>query len=67
MRFAKAAKSAKPGTPEFRRALRDALEQTKDFAAATGVYNWTPTDHAGLDDRAVVMVRIQDGAWRLAP
>jgi branched-chain amino acid transport system substrate-binding protein len=64
---AKAAKSAKPGTPEFRRALRDALEQTKDFAAATGVYNWTPTDHAGLDDRAVVMVRIQDGAWRLAP
>lgn len=64
---AKAAKTAKPGTPEFRRALRDALEQTKDFAAATGVYNWTPIDHAGLDGRAVVMVRIQDGAWRLAP
>jgi branched-chain amino acid transport system substrate-binding protein len=51
------------------RSLFGALTWTAWFVldAATGVYNWTATDHAGLDDRAVVILRIQDGSWRLAP
>ena len=58
-----ALKSAKPGTREFRQALRDALEATKDFSGTQGVYNMSAQDHVGLDDRARVIVRIQDGGW----
>jgi branched-chain amino acid transport system substrate-binding protein len=57
---------AKPGTPEFRQALRDALESTKDLAGAQGVYTMTPTDHAGSDKRAVVLLRVENGTWKLA-
>jgi branched-chain amino acid transport system substrate-binding protein len=56
---------AKAGTPEFRQALRDALEQTKELAGAQGVYSMTASDHAGSDKRAVVLLRIQDGKWIL--
>lgn len=60
-----AAKAAKPGTKEFRVALRDALEKTKDLRANAGVFNMTPDDHSGLDSRARVMVEIRDGKWVL--
>jgi branched-chain amino acid transport system substrate-binding protein len=60
-----ALKKAKPGTAEFRAALRDALENVKDLAATHGVFNFSPSDHKGLDGRAVVMVRIENGAWKL--
>jgi branched-chain amino acid transport system substrate-binding protein len=62
-----ALKKAQPGTPEFRAALRDALEQTKDVAGAHGVFNMTATDHLGLDQRARVMVKIENGAWKYQP
>ncbi|MCS6809807.1 MAG: ABC transporter substrate-binding protein [Tepidimonas sp.] len=62
-----ALKKAKPGTPEFRAALRDALENAKNVAGAHGIFNMSPTDHAGLDQRARVMVRIDNGAWKYAP
>ena len=55
---------AQPGTPEFRAALRDALEGTKNVAGAHGVFNMSPTDHLGLDQRARVMVTIQNGKWK---
>lgn len=58
-----ALKSAQPGTREFRQALRDALEATKDFSGTQGVYNMSAQDHVGLDDRARVIVRIQGGQW----
>ena len=54
---------AKPGTVEFRQALRNALENVKDVAETQGVFNMTPGDHAGLDERARVMVQIKDGKW----
>jgi branched-chain amino acid transport system substrate-binding protein len=60
-----ALKKAKPGTPEFREALRTALENTHEFAGTHGVFNMSPTDHTGLDARARVMVRIDNGAWKL--
>ena len=62
-----ALKKAQPGTPEFRAALRDALEQVKEVAGAHGVFSMTPTDHLGLDNRARVMVTIQNGAWKYLP
>jgi branched-chain amino acid transport system substrate-binding protein len=60
-----ALKKAQPGTPEFRAALRDALEGLKNIAGAHGIFNMTPTDHLGLDQRARVMVQIVNGAWKV--
>ena len=60
-----ALKKAQPGTPAFRVALRDALENVKNVAGAHGVFNMTPGDHLGLDQRARVMVTIENGAWKL--
>lgn len=62
---AQALKTAKPGTPEFRQALRDALEASKNVVGTHGVYNMTPADHGGLDERARVLVRVDNGVWRL--
>jgi len=61
-----AVKSAKPGTKEFRAALRDALESMKNVVGTHGVYTLTPQDHNGLDSRGRVMVTIQGGGWKLA-
>ncbi len=61
-----ALKKAQPGSREFRLALRDALEATKNLPGAHGVFNMSPSDHLGFDQRARVMVNIQDGAWKLA-
>lgn len=60
-----ALKKAQPGTAEFRAALRDALENLKEVPAAHGIFSMSPTDHLGLDQRARVIVQIQDGAWKL--
>uniref|UniRef100_Q478A8 Amino acid/amide ABC transporter substrate-binding protein, HAAT family n=1 Tax=Dechloromonas aromatica (strain RCB) TaxID=159087 RepID=Q478A8_DECAR len=60
-----ALKKAKPGTVEFRRALRDALENTKNVAGAHGIFNLTPNDHQGFDQRARVMVTIENNTWKL--
>jgi len=59
-----ALKKAQPGTPAFRAALRDALEQVKELRGAYGIFNMSTTDHLGLDQRARVMVRIEKGAWK---
>ena len=60
-----ALKKARPGTPEFRAALRDALENVRNVVGTHGVYNMSPSNHNGLDERARVLVRVENGAWRL--
>jgi branched-chain amino acid transport system substrate-binding protein len=60
-----ALKKAKPGTPEFRGALRDALESTKELVGTQGVYNMTPQDHAGFDKRGRELMTLRDGKWLL--
>ncbi len=60
-----ALKKAKPGTKEFRLALRDALENTKELVATHGVYTMTATEHNGLDNRARTMIKIDNGKWML--
>ncbi|TEA76891.1 ABC transporter substrate-binding protein [Allopusillimonas ginsengisoli] len=60
-----AAKAAKPGTKEFRSALRDALEKTHELVATQGVYNMSADDHSGFDDRGRELITVKDGEWRL--
>ncbi|MBR0565392.1 ABC transporter substrate-binding protein [Azoarcus sp. L1K30] len=60
-----AAKAGKPGTAEFRAGLRDALEQTKELVGTQGVYNMTPADHSGFDERGRVLITVKDGNWTL--
>ena len=60
-----ALKKGQPGTKEFRKALRDALESTKSLPAAHGIFNMTPNDHQGFDQRARVMVVIDNNTWKL--
>ena len=60
-----ALKQAKPGSVQFRQALRTALEQTKELAGTQGVYNMTPMDHSGFDKRGRVMVTVKNGQWKL--
>ncbi|HKU05758.1 MAG TPA: ABC transporter substrate-binding protein [Bradyrhizobium sp.] len=62
---AEALKQAKPGTPEFRAAMRDALQSGKEVAGTNAVYRYTATDHYGVDQRARVMVVVKGGAFRL--
>ena len=56
---------AKPGTPQFRHALRDALEASKEVVGTHAVYSMSATDHNGVDQRARVLVQIEGGQWKL--
>ncbi len=58
-----ALKTAKPGTPEFREAIRQALMSEKDLAASQGVYNFTEKDRYGTDDRARILLTVKDGRF----
>lgn len=60
-----ALKKAKPGTPEFREALRGALESVKNVVGTHGVYNMDAKNHNGLDERARVVVRVEKSGWHL--
>jgi branched-chain amino acid transport system substrate-binding protein len=60
-----ALKKAKPGTAEFRAALRDAIESEREIVGSQGVFNMSPSDHFGLDTRSRVLVRVEKGDWKL--
>ncbi|MQR00561.1 ABC transporter substrate-binding protein [Glaciimonas soli] len=60
-----ALKKGKPGTKEFRAALRDSIEAIKNLPVSHGIINMTPTDHSGFDQRSRVMVEIVNGKWKL--
>src|ERR1700738_2179697 len=61
-----ALKTAKPGTVEFREAIRQALISERDIAASQGVYNFTDKDRYGLDDRSRILLTVKDGKYVLA-
>jgi branched-chain amino acid transport system substrate-binding protein len=46
--------------------VRAAIETTRNFVGITGVFNFSPADHNGLDRRAATMIQILDGQWRIA-
>jgi branched-chain amino acid transport system substrate-binding protein len=60
-----ALKKAKPGSKEFRAALRDALEGLKNVTVSHGIVNMSAQDHLGFDQRARVMVKVENGDWKL--
>lgn len=60
-----ALKTAQPGTKEFRAALRDAIESTRDLKLSNGIGNMSKNDHLGLDQRARVVVKVEGGKWKL--
>jgi branched-chain amino acid transport system substrate-binding protein len=60
-----ALKTAKPGTPEFREAIRQALLTEREIAASQGVYNFTEKDRYGLDDRSRILLTVKDGKYVL--
>lgn len=62
-----AVKRGKPGTVEFRTALRDALESLKDVVGVNSIYNLSPGNHNGMDQRSRVLVRVENGAFKLIP
>lgn len=61
-----AAKKGKPGTQEFRNALRDALEDTKEMKASQGIINMSAKDHSGYDLRGQVLITVKDGKFTRA-
>ena len=58
-----ALKTTKPGTPEFREALRLALMSEHEIAASQGVYNFTEKDRYGVDDRSRIILTVKDGKY----
>jgi branched-chain amino acid transport system substrate-binding protein len=62
-----ALKKAQPGSAEFRAALRDALEASKDVVGAQGIFTMSKHDHNGMDKRARVMMTVKNGRWTLLP
>ena len=62
-----ALKKAKPGTPEFRTALRDAFETMGRTVVAHGTLNWTKEDHWGYTLDTGVMLKVVDGQFTVAP
>jgi branched-chain amino acid transport system substrate-binding protein len=59
--------TAKPGTPEFRTALRNAIFTAKDVNGTHAIYNFKPGESYGVDDRGLVVVRLTDGKWIYQP
>jgi branched-chain amino acid transport system substrate-binding protein len=57
--------TAKPGSPEFRTALRDAIITAREVIGTHGIYNYKSGEIYGVDDRARVLVRLTKGEWKL--
>jgi branched-chain amino acid transport system substrate-binding protein len=62
-----ALKAGAPGTQAFRDGLRDGMEHVTNLIGTHGVYNMTPDNHNGMDERARVMVQVVNQTWKLMP
>ncbi|MBV9079442.1 MAG: ABC transporter substrate-binding protein, partial [Methylobacteriaceae bacterium] len=60
-----AMKAGKPGTPEFRAALRDGIERLREVYLNNGLATMSPTDHNGYDERSAFIIKVEDGKFRL--
>jgi branched-chain amino acid transport system substrate-binding protein len=60
-----ALKAGKPGSAEFRAALRDALENGKQIYLNNGLSNMSPTNHNGYDERSAFLIKVEGGKFRL--
>ncbi len=57
-------KELAPGTPAFRKALRDQLEATRNVVGTEAIYTMSADDHNGMDRRGVVLIHVADGRWQ---
>lgn len=46
-------------------AIRAALESTQNFVGVDGIFNMSPEDHMGLDQRSFRMIEVRNGGWNL--
>ena len=60
-----ALKKGRPGTPQFRAALRDAFEQIGATPVSHGVIHYTASDHWGFAPDTGVMLKVVNGDWAL--
>jgi branched-chain amino acid transport system substrate-binding protein len=60
-----ALKKGKPGTVQFREALRDALENSKNVVGLSAVFTMSPTDHTGINELGMCVLRVENGKWKL--
>lgn len=60
-----ALKKGRPGTPEFRAALKEALESTPALAVTHGVLDYKPDDHWGYRPDTGVIMKVVNGDWKL--
>lgn len=63
----RALKTAQPGTPEFHAALKDEIFKTKELQGSQSVYNFKPGSYYGVDERSLVVVRLENGVWTYEP
>ena len=56
---------AKPGTPEFRKAVRDEIRSVKELTGTNGVYQFPEGSSYGVDERSVILVQVKNGDWKL--
>jgi branched-chain amino acid transport system substrate-binding protein len=61
------ATKAEPGTAQFREALHDAINSTRELVGTHGVYNFKPDSRYGSDERSRVIVKLEKGQWKLIP
>ncbi len=60
-----ALKKAKPGTKEFRAALRDATETMGRTVVSHGVLNYTKDNHWGFTTETGVILKVVNGDWKV--
>ena len=60
-----ALKKARPGTKEFRLAIKDAIEGMGRTVLSHGVMNWTKDDHWGFTNETGVMLKVVNGDWKV--
>ena len=60
-----ALKKAKPGTAEFRAAIKDGMETMGRTIFSHGVMNWTKDDHWGFTNETGVMLKVVDGKFKV--
>jgi branched-chain amino acid transport system substrate-binding protein len=61
----RALKKAKPGTPEFRQAVRDEIRAVSELAGTNGVYAFKPGSSYGVDERSIIVMQVKNGDWKL--
>ncbi len=50
-----------------RKDIRVEVEKTQNFVGTHGIFNYSPTDHVGLDTRTTFLVQVKGGKFVLLP